>query len=146
MNKKIKMIGMSVLLTMTTGLKAQQEILDKNDFFDGRTWTTVSTHPCEDDHYYVDTSVKHKGTFWEQSKELILGVASLTVIPIISMIMWRNDDTPPDLGPSGTSGGGSGGSSGGRLTYAVQCIRIAQSTGQQCQRMTKNANRDCGQH
>ena len=134
MKKKIMVIGLSVLTTMT-GLKSQ--------WGNELSFTTVATYPCEDEHYYNDTIVKRSGKFWERNQELVIGIASLMVVPIVAKIMWSLEDK--DNSTIG-SGGTSGGSSGCRLANAVQCSGIAKSTGQQCQNRTTDCSGRCHHH
>jgi hypothetical protein len=138
MKKKIMMIGMSVLMTMT-GLKAQQEILDKNDFFDGRTWTVVDTVPVDLDMNESNLYSK-QGEYrkeWIKKNQYLIGTVFFGVVtPLVVLIATITDDSYSE----------SGGSNGCRLANTIQCSGIAKSTGQQCQRQTTDCSGRCHDH
>ena len=140
MKKKIMVIGLSVLTTMT-GLKAQQEILDKNDFFDGRTWTVVDTVPVDLDVSESNSYYK-KGDYrkeWIKKNQYLIGTVFFgIVVPVVTLIATKSDDSY-----SGNTYNRSGGSSG---CGTVQCSGIAKSTGQQCQRNTTDCSGRCHDH
>ena len=139
MKKKIMMIGMSVLMTMT-GLKAQQEILDKNDFFDGRTWTVV-------DNDSIDLNVSKSNSYSKQednkkkrikeNQQVIGGILVSVLFPAV--IYFATNIKYKE----GNSYNGSGGSSG---CGTVQCSGIAKSTGQQCKNETTDCSGRCHHH
>jgi hypothetical protein len=146
MKKKIMIIGMSVLMTMT-GLKAQQEILDKNDFritnfidLNVSTWTVV-------DNDSIDLNVSKSNSYSKQednkkkrikeNQQVIGGILVSVLFPAV--IYFATNIKYKE----GNSYNGSGGSSG---CGTVQCSENAVSTGQRCKNETTDCSGRCHHH